>query len=73
VAVLDDDLRKACLGALELATHPSDTNMTPRSFALDHSWRACTQQFLAKCREGAGELTSPAQRERTDRCAAPVW
>ncbi len=51
VAVLDDDLRKACLGALELATHPGDSNVTPRSFALEHSWRACTQQFLANVAE----------------------
>ena len=44
VAVLDEDLRKACLGALELAQHPR--SVTPRAFAESHSWRACTLQFL---------------------------
>jgi len=40
VGVLDTDLRKAALGALEI----SRTNA--RDFALRHSWRACTEQFL---------------------------
>jgi glycosyltransferase involved in cell wall biosynthesis len=44
VAVLDEDLRKACLGALELARNPR--TVTPRAFAESHSWRACTLQFL---------------------------
>ena len=44
VAVLDEDLRKACLGALELARHPR--GLTPRAFAERHSWRACSLQFL---------------------------
>jgi len=44
VAVLDQDLRTACLGALELARHPR--LMTPRAFAERRSWRACTLQFL---------------------------
>ena len=44
VAVLDEDLRTACLKALELARHPRAT--TPRAFAENHSWRACTLQFL---------------------------
>ena len=44
VAVLDEDLRTACLKALELARHPRA--LTPRAFAEGHSWRACTLQFL---------------------------
>jgi glycosyltransferase involved in cell wall biosynthesis len=44
VAVLDEDLRKACLGALDLARHPRA--LSPRAFAESHSWRACTLQFL---------------------------
>jgi glycosyltransferase involved in cell wall biosynthesis len=44
VGVLDPDLKKACLGALEIARNPG--NPTPRQFALNHSWRACTLQFL---------------------------
>ena len=44
VAVLDEDLRKACLGALELAKHPR--SLSPRAFAERHSWRACSLQFL---------------------------
>jgi glycosyltransferase involved in cell wall biosynthesis len=41
VAALDEDLQKACLRALEV---PRDA---ARAFALAHSWRACTEQFLA--------------------------
>jgi len=44
VAVLDEDLRTACLGALDLARHPQ--SLSPRAFAESHSWRACTLQFL---------------------------
>lgn len=44
VAVLDEDLRTACLGALDLARHPRA--LSPRAFAEGHSWRACTLQFL---------------------------
>jgi glycosyltransferase involved in cell wall biosynthesis len=44
VAVLDEDLRAACLKALELARSPAP--VTPRPFAEGHSWRACTLQFL---------------------------
>jgi glycosyltransferase involved in cell wall biosynthesis len=44
IAVLDQDLRKACLGALEIARNPGP--LTPRAFAESHSWRACTLQFL---------------------------
>ena len=44
VAVLDEDLRTACLGALEIAGKPGA--LTPRAFAESRSWRACTLQFL---------------------------
>jgi glycosyltransferase involved in cell wall biosynthesis len=44
VAALDEDLQAACLKALEIARHPGEP--TPRAFALRHSWRACTLQFL---------------------------
>jgi glycosyltransferase involved in cell wall biosynthesis len=44
VGVLNEDLRAACLGALEIARTPASP--TPREFALGHSWRACTLQFL---------------------------
>ena len=44
VAVLDEDLRTACLGALALARQPAP--VSPRAFAESHSWRACTLQFL---------------------------
>ncbi len=44
VGVLDEDLKKACLGALQIARAPGSP--TPREFALGHSWRACTLQFL---------------------------
>jgi glycosyltransferase involved in cell wall biosynthesis len=44
VAVLDEDLKRACLGALDLAKNPRP--LTPRAFAERHSWRACSLQFL---------------------------
>ena len=44
VGVLDADLGRACLGALDIARHPRTP--TPRAFAESHSWRACTLQFL---------------------------
>ena len=44
VAVLDEDLRAACLGALALRRNPGA--VTPRAFAEARSWRACTLQFL---------------------------
>jgi len=44
VAVLDEDLQKACLGALELRQNPR--SLSPRAFAESRSWRACTLQFL---------------------------
>ena len=44
VAVLDEDLRKACLAALELRRNPRQ--VTPRAFAEGRSWRTCTLQFL---------------------------
>jgi len=44
VAVLDEDLQKACLGALEIGCNPRA--LTPRAFAEARSWRACTLQFL---------------------------
>jgi glycosyltransferase involved in cell wall biosynthesis len=45
VAVLDQDLRQACLAALELRRKPAA--ITPRAFAESRSWRACTLQFLS--------------------------
>jgi glycosyltransferase involved in cell wall biosynthesis len=38
---LDNDLRAACLRALQIPRE------TARAFALTRSWRACTEQFLA--------------------------
>jgi glycosyltransferase involved in cell wall biosynthesis len=44
VAVLDEDLKQACLGALALKGTPRA--LSPRAFAESRSWRACTLQFL---------------------------
>ncbi len=41
VAVLDEDLQKACLKALTISRDAA------RAYALTRSWRACTEQFLA--------------------------
>lgn len=41
VAALDEDLRAACMRALAISPEAC------RRFALDHSWHACTEQFLA--------------------------
>ena len=40
VAVLDADLRRACLRALDIPRTET------RAFALTRSWRACTEQFI---------------------------
>jgi glycosyltransferase involved in cell wall biosynthesis len=47
VAALNEDLHQACLDALAIARNKTTANLSPRAFALEHSWRACTQQFLA--------------------------
>ena len=41
VAALDEDLAKACRAALSIPREAA------RAFALKHSWRACTEQFLS--------------------------
>jgi glycosyltransferase involved in cell wall biosynthesis len=41
VAALDNDLRAACLRAISIPPEAC------RRFALEHSWHACTEQFLA--------------------------
>ncbi len=41
VAVLDDDLGRACQGALSIPRQAA------RDFALANSWRSCTEQFLS--------------------------
>jgi len=41
VGVLHEDLRQACLSALNIPREDA------RAFALTRSWRACTEQFLA--------------------------
>jgi len=48
-AVLDEDLKRACLGALEIArsSGANRANNSPRAFALEHSWAKCTRQFLS--------------------------
>jgi glycosyltransferase involved in cell wall biosynthesis len=47
-AVVDEDLTKACLRALEISRDSqARANMSARAFALEHSWGACAQQFLA--------------------------
>ena len=48
-AVLDEDLKAACLDALAIGRKAVDgrTNSSPRAFALEHTWRKCTLQFLA--------------------------
>jgi len=40
VGILDEDLRTACLKALELSP------VAAREFALRHSWRECARQFI---------------------------
>ncbi len=44
VAALDTDLKTACLAAWALRQSPR--GLSPRAFAQEHSWRACTLQFL---------------------------
>lgn len=44
VAALDTDLKTACLKAWDIKRNPR--GLSPRAFAEQHSWRACTLQFL---------------------------
>ncbi len=44
VAALDTDLKAACLKARDIKRNPR--GLIPRAFAEQHSWRACTLQFL---------------------------
>jgi len=57
VASLDEDLRLACLRALEIPREAC------RAFAVSRSWRACTEQFLsnlpAAMRPSVDGLTTP--------------
>jgi glycosyltransferase involved in cell wall biosynthesis len=52
VGVLDEDLRAACLGALEVSRQAC------RSFALAHSWESSARQFL----DHAGSVVTDAFR-----------
>ena len=56
VAVLDTDLRRACLRALEISRDEA------RAFALTRSWRACTEQFLSNLPLRTGEDTGQSAR-----------
>lgn len=46
IAVLDSDLRRACMRALDISRSEA------RGFALTRSWRACTDQFLSNLPPG---------------------
>jgi glycosyltransferase involved in cell wall biosynthesis len=61
VAILDEDLRAACLGAVRLSRAEA------REFALGFSWGACTRQFLSNL---ALEEEAPATVEK--RAVEPV-
>ncbi|MBS7546055.1 glycosyltransferase family 1 protein [Ancylobacter oerskovii] len=54
VGVLDNDLRRAALAALEIGRD------APRAFALRHDWRACTRQFL----DNVEQAQTAAERTR---------
>ncbi|HEY6579366.1 MAG TPA: glycosyltransferase family 1 protein [Rhizomicrobium sp.] len=59
IAALDDDLRRACLGALEIP------RAAARAFALGRSWRSCTEQFLSNlpvkvCAPDSSSAETPA-------------
>ncbi|HLY05454.1 MAG TPA: glycosyltransferase family 1 protein [Rhizomicrobium sp.] len=58
VAALDSDLRRACLHALDISREHA------RAFALNRSWRACTEQFVSNLPSRAGRRVGeqpPAQ------------
>ncbi|WP_305825929.1 glycosyltransferase family 4 protein [Ancylobacter radicis] len=50
VGVLDPDLRRAALAALDIDRGAA------RSYALRYSWRACTEQFLGNIRMAQGRV-----------------
>jgi glycosyltransferase involved in cell wall biosynthesis len=64
VGVLDDDLRQACLGALECSRDDC------RGFALGLTWQASAQTFLRHVTEGAKTWREKNWREKTSRKAA---
>lgn len=59
VGVLDDDLRKACLGALTVSREAC------RAFALERSWERSARQFIGHAQAIAG------RRRATSRMALP--
>jgi len=58
IGVLDNDLRAACLGALELSRSAC------RDFALERSWENSAQQFIAHASRAAAYAFRPAPRKR---------
>lgn len=62
VGVLDEDLRKACLGALEISRDEC------RKFALGYSWEKSAQQFLSHAQRISGHFrksSAPANENNT--------
>jgi glycosyltransferase involved in cell wall biosynthesis len=51
--VLDDDLRAACLGALDLDREDA------RALAMSYSWQRAAEQFLRNVRAANGETEAP--------------
>ena len=64
VGVIDEDLRLACLGALECSRDDC------RDFALGLTWQASAQIFLRHVTEGARTWREKNWREKTPRRAA---
>jgi ubiquinone/menaquinone biosynthesis C-methylase UbiE len=52
IGVLDNDLRQACLGALEVS------RAACRAFALEHTWEMSARQFLGHARKVAVEAVA---------------
>jgi 1,2-diacylglycerol 3-alpha-glucosyltransferase/glucuronosyltransferase len=59
IGVLDDDLRKACLGALELSREAC------RAFALTRSWESSARQFLGHADRVVTDVFRRPQAART--------
>jgi glycosyltransferase involved in cell wall biosynthesis len=66
VGVLDDDLRGACLRALELSREAC------RQFALDYSWENSARQFVSHARKVANDTFDVETATRAAEEAAPV-
>lgn len=65
VGRLDNNLKSACLAALEADPE------TCRTYAMNFSWKACSQQFLSNLSIESAAIEEKTSKEQTPALAAP--